>query len=80
MNYPDLTRADLMEAVERFYDEYYFRPRAAWRVVRKALTDAHEFKRLFKEAREFMALRSKRRKFVTEQKAAKPAVAAHSGD
>src|SRR5258708_10922714 len=56
MNYPDLTRADLVAAVERFYDEYYFRPRAAWRVVRKALTDAHGCKRLFKEARELLSL------------------------
>jgi len=69
MNYPDLTRADLVAAVERFYDEYYFRPRAAWRVVRKALTDAHEFKRLFKEAREFLSLRAKRHDFVTESRA-----------
>lgn len=80
MNYPDLTRADLMEAVERFYDEYYFRPRAAWRVVRKALTDVHEFKRLFKEAREFMALRSKRKHFVTDARAeakSEPTVSVH---
>ncbi len=80
MNYPDLTRADLMEAVERFYDEYYFRPRAAWRVVRKALTDVHEFKRLFKEAREFMALRSKRKHFVTDTRSeakAEPSVSVH---
>ncbi len=33
---------------------------------------AHERQRLTKEAREYMALRSKRRKYVAEQKAAKP--------
>ena len=26
-----------MDAVERFYGEYYFRPRVAWRVIRKAI-------------------------------------------
>ena len=35
--YPDLDRGELMEWVERFYGEYYFRPRVIWRVVRKAL-------------------------------------------
>ncbi len=83
MDYPELTRADLMEAVERFYDEYYFRPRTAWRLVRKSLTDAHEFKRLFKEAREYLLLRSQRKDFVAEvraqaaQKAAAPQVSVH---
>ena len=81
MNYPDLTQADLMEALERFYADYYFRPRAAWRVVRKALTDAHEFKRLFKEAREYMSLRSKRRDFVADtrlkERQAQPTASVH---
>src|ERR1051325_8320017 len=66
MNYPELTRADLMEAVERFCGHSYSRPRTAWRLVRKALTDAHEFKRLFKEAREYLLLRSKRKDFVAD--------------
>ena len=29
----------MVEWVERFYDEYYFRPKAAWRIVRKAIFD-----------------------------------------
>ncbi len=55
--------------MERFYGEYYFRPKAAWRVVRKAIFDTNERKRLYKEAREYLALRSKRKKFVEEQRA-----------
>ena len=66
--YPGLDRAELMEWVDRFYDEYYFRPRVAWRVVRGALFDANERKRLYKEAKEYLALRSKRKKFVKQQK------------
>ena len=34
-----LDRAEMVEWVERFYGEYYFRPKAAWRIVRKALFD-----------------------------------------
>ena len=56
-----------MEWVERFYGEYYFRPRVVWRVVRKAIFNSKERRRLTKEAREYMALRSKRKKFIADQ-------------
>lgn len=69
MVYPGLDRAELVDSVERFYGEYYFRPKAAWRVVKKAIFSTDERKRLYKEAREYLALRSKRKKFVAEQKA-----------
>jgi hopanoid biosynthesis associated radical SAM protein HpnJ len=71
--YPGLDRAELVEAVETFYGEYYFRPRVVWRVVRKALWNNAERKRLYKEAREYLALRSKRKRFVAANK--KPAAA-----
>jgi hypothetical protein len=48
------------------------------RVVRKAIFDTDERKRLSKEAREYMALRSKRKKFVASER--KALAAAHSGD
>jgi hopanoid biosynthesis associated radical SAM protein HpnJ len=66
--YPGLDRAELVDWVERFYGEYYFRPKAAWRVVRKALFDSGDRKRLYKEAREYLALRSKRKQFVRDQR------------
>jgi radical SAM superfamily enzyme YgiQ (UPF0313 family) len=76
--YPGLDRAELMEWVERFYGEYYFRPRVVWRVVRKAIFDTKERRRLTKEAREYMALRTKRKKYIADQRAAAPS--AVSGD
>ena len=66
--YPGLDRAELVDWVERFYGEYYFRPRVIWRVVRKSLWDGSERRRLYKEAREYLALRSKRKKFVAAHK------------
>ena len=80
--YPGLDRGELMDWVERFYGEYFFRPRVVWRIVRKALFDSHERRRLAKEAREYLALRSKRKRFVADQKAAaKPdPLPASSGD
>jgi hopanoid biosynthesis associated radical SAM protein HpnJ len=68
--YPGLDRAELVDSVERFYSEYYFRPKAAWRIVRKSIFDSTERKRLYKEAREYLALRSKRKQFVKDQKEA----------
>src|SRR6476620_8375510 len=66
--YPGFDRAELVDWVERFYGEYYFRPRVIWRVVRKAIFNSTERKRLTKEAREYMALRGKRKKFISEQR------------
>ena len=78
--YPGLDRGELVEWVERFYGEYYFRPKAAWRIVRKAMFNNNDRKRLYKEAKEYLALRSKRKQFVKDQKeaTAKPTFA--SGD
>jgi radical SAM superfamily enzyme YgiQ (UPF0313 family) len=70
--YPGLNRGELVEWVERFYDEYYFRPKAAWRVVSKAIVN-RDVPRLYKEAREYLSLRSKRKKFISEQRTANSA-------
>ena len=50
----------MVESVNRFYDSYYFRPEVAWRIVRDALWDSHERKRLYHEAVDFMKLRADR--------------------
>jgi hopanoid biosynthesis associated radical SAM protein HpnJ len=77
--YKDLNEAELMDWVEKFYGEYYFRPRVIWRVVRKALWNSHDRRRLTKEAREYMALRSKRKKFISDQRQ-QATVSANAGD
>jgi hypothetical protein len=59
-----------MEWVERFYAEYYFRPRAAWRILRKAIFNGPERRRLYKEAREYMVLRGQRSRFIGGQRQA----------
>jgi radical SAM superfamily enzyme YgiQ (UPF0313 family) len=60
LQYPGLSREYMVDSVNRFYDEYYFRPRVAWRIVRDALWDSHERKRLYHEAVSFMKLRHDR--------------------
>ena len=64
IQYPGLNRHEIVDAVEDFYGRYYFRPRIIYRILRKALFDKTERNRLFKEAREYLTLRSKRKKFA----------------
>jgi hopanoid biosynthesis associated radical SAM protein HpnJ len=66
IEYPNLEREYALEAVHRFYDEYYFRPKQVWRIVKKAMVDSNDRKRLVKEAREFMTLRAKRKKVAKD--------------
>jgi hopanoid biosynthesis associated radical SAM protein HpnJ len=75
LEYPWLGREEMMAAVNRFYDSYYFRPRVVWRIVRKALWDAHERKRLYHEAVEFLRLRAERWKYARRVSARTSAVA-----
>ncbi len=64
IEYPHLPKSEMMAAVNRFYDEYYFRPKVVWRIVKEALWDGHERKRLYNEATEFLRLRSERLKWA----------------
>lgn len=77
--YPGLNRGELVEWVQRFYDEYYYRPKAAFRVVSKAVMNG-DVKRLYKEAREYLNLRSKRKQFVADQQASTAAARMANGD
>jgi len=70
IEYPGLPREEVLAAVHRFYDEYYFRPKAVYRIVRKALFDTGERKRLYKEARAFLKLRSARKRYVEDRRSA----------
>jgi radical SAM superfamily enzyme YgiQ (UPF0313 family) len=73
IEYPGLPREYVMEMVHKFYDEYYFRPKAVFRIVRKAAFDSGERKRLYKEAKSFMKLRAARNRAAKEMRAQKQA-------
>jgi radical SAM superfamily enzyme YgiQ (UPF0313 family) len=68
IQYPGLPADEIMSAVHRFYDEYYFRPKAVYRILRKAAFDGVERKRLYKEAKSFLKLRASRNKWVKEKR------------
>jgi hopanoid biosynthesis associated radical SAM protein HpnJ len=69
IQYPGLPREEMMAAVNRFYDAYYFRPRVVWRIVREALWDSNERKRLYEEAVEYLRVRSARSKYARKSAA-----------
>jgi radical SAM superfamily enzyme YgiQ (UPF0313 family) len=77
--YENLNEAELMDWVERFYGEYYFRTKVIWRMVRKVIFNPHDRRRLTKEAKEYMALRARRRKFISDQRQ-QTTVSANAGD
>jgi hopanoid biosynthesis associated radical SAM protein HpnJ len=66
IEYPGLPADEILSAVHRFYDEYYFRPKAVFRILRKAAFDSNDRKRLYKEAKTFLKLRSQRNKLVKQ--------------
>jgi hypothetical protein len=68
IQYPGLPADEIMSAVHRFYDEYYFRPKAIYRILRKAAFNGVERRRLYKEAKSFLKLRASRNKWVKEKR------------
>jgi len=79
IQYPGLPADDLLEAVHHFYDDYYFRPKTAFRILYKAMWHHEDRKRLYKEAKSFLKVRAMRNKWVRDKRsAATPAVEAVS--
>jgi len=65
IEYPGLPTDYVLEMVHRFYDEYYFRPKAAARVIWKAIVN-RDVPRLYTEAKSFLKLRAQRNKMVKD--------------
>ena len=68
IQYPGLPADDILESVHRFYDEYYFRPKAVFRILRKAAFNSVDRKRLYKEAKTFLKVRAMRHKWVKDKR------------
>src|SRR4051794_3028849 len=69
IKYPNIDPEEILESVHSFYDEYYFRPKAIYRILRKAAFNGDDRKRLYKEAKAFLTLRASRKKYVKEKRA-----------
>jgi hopanoid biosynthesis associated radical SAM protein HpnJ len=67
IEYPGLPKEYVLEMVHKFYDAYYFRPKAAFRVIWKAVIN-RDVPRLYVEAKAFLKLRRQRMNMVKESK------------
>ncbi len=70
IEYPGLPADEILQSVHRFYDEYYFRPKAVFRILRKSMFNSNDRKRLYKEAKTFLKVRSMRNKMVKDKEKA----------
>ncbi len=68
IQYPGLPAEEILESVHRFYDEYYFRPKAVFRILRKAAFNNVDRKRLYREAKTFLKVRAMRHKWVKDKR------------
>src|SRR5438874_592087 len=68
IEYSGLQADEMLHSVHRFYDEYYFRPRAVFRILRKSMFNSNDRKRLYKEAKTFLKVRSMRNKLVKKNR------------
>jgi hypothetical protein len=67
VQYPGMPADKILASVHRFYDEYYFRPKAVFRILKRAAFSRHESKRLYREAKSFLKVRSMRNKIVQKR-------------
>jgi hopanoid biosynthesis associated radical SAM protein HpnJ len=61
INYPHLSSREIFEAVETFYNKFYFRPRYIARSVLKMITSSEDRRRLLKEGAQYFAYMRKRK-------------------
>lgn len=61
INYPHLSNAEIFNAVEEFYDKFYFRPKFILRTVMKMITDGEERRKRLKEGKQYLEYMKKRK-------------------
>ncbi len=61
LEYPGLSKEEIFEAVERFYNRFYFRPKPILRIIKTMLADKNVCVRRLREGYEFFKFMSQRR-------------------
>ncbi len=61
LEYPELSKDEIFEAVERFYYRYYFRPKPILRIIKTMLEDKNVCVRRLREGYEFFRSMAQRR-------------------
>ncbi|MCF7709306.1 MAG: hopanoid biosynthesis associated radical SAM protein HpnJ [Verrucomicrobia bacterium] len=66
LEYPELSKEEIFESIERFYKQYYFRPRPIWRIIKTMLKDKDVFARRIREGYEFFNFMWRRKHHGTD--------------
>ncbi len=61
INYPHLSNKEIFDAVELFYDKFYFRPKYIARSIMKMIVDGEERRKLLKEGKQYLEYMKKRK-------------------
>jgi radical SAM superfamily enzyme YgiQ (UPF0313 family) len=70
LEYPEATKEEIFEAVDRFYRSYYLRPKPILRIIKTMLEDKDVFVRRCREGYEFFKSMGQRRNDLEAAKAA----------
>jgi hopanoid biosynthesis associated radical SAM protein HpnJ len=61
INYPHLSNKEIFDAVELFYDKFYFRPKYILRSIGRMIVNGEERRKLLKEGKQYLAYMKKRK-------------------
>jgi radical SAM superfamily enzyme YgiQ (UPF0313 family) len=61
INYPHLSNREIFDAVELFYNKFYFRPKYIARSILRMITDSGERKKLLREGKQYLEYMKKRK-------------------
>lgn len=70
LEYPELTKEEIFESVERFYHRYYLRPKPILRIIKTMLEDKAVCVRRLREGYEFFKSMAQRRNDLAAEKTA----------
>ncbi|BDV42469.1 hopanoid biosynthesis associated radical SAM protein HpnJ [Geotalea uraniireducens] len=65
INYPHLSNKEIFDAVELFYNKFYFRPKYIARSIVKMITNGEERRKLLKEGKQYLEYMRKRKQAGT---------------
>ncbi len=61
INYPHLSNKEIFDAVELFYDKFYFRPKYILRSIGRMIVNGEERRKLLKEGKQYLEYMRKRK-------------------
>jgi len=61
INYPHLSNKEIFDAVEQFYNKFYFRPKYILRSIGRMIVDSDERRKLLKEGKQYLEYMRKRK-------------------